>query len=70
MRPVVAPDTASIGEHALEHGLELRGFDNASQSKRLRAFAKPLTRSLGIGSGIVIVSGKVVSSAASRADVG
>ena len=70
MRPVVAPDTAAIGEHALEHGLELRGFDNASQSKRLRAFAKPLTRSLGIGAGIVIVGGKVVGSAASSADIG
>ena len=70
MGPVIAPDTASIGQHALEHGLELRGFDNASQAKRLRAFAKPLTRSLGIGAGIVIVGGKVVGSAASRADVG
>ena len=70
MGPVVGPDTASIGQHALEHGFELRGLDNASQSKRRRAFAKPLTRSLGIGAGIVIVSGKVVGSAASRADIG
>ena len=70
MGPVIAPDTASIGQHALEHGLELRGFDDASQAKRLRAFAKPLTRSLGIGAGIVIVGGKVVGSAAGGTDIG
>ena len=70
MGPVIAPDTASIGQHAREHGLELRGFDNVSQAQRLRACAKPLARSLGIGAGIVIVGGKVVGSAASRADIG
>ncbi len=39
MGPVIGPDTDSIGQHALEHSLELRGFNNASQSKRLRALA-------------------------------
>ena len=70
MGPVIGPDTASIGQHALEHSLELRGLDSTSQSKRFRAFAKPLTRPLSIGGGIVIVGGKIVGSAASGADIG